>query len=78
MHGRFYCGSPDPNRRARWAFGVFDDFWWSGGAPKGRHWRGRAGRMFEQGDLKYVMLRLLEEKPRHGYEIIKELETRFS
>jgi DNA-binding PadR family transcriptional regulator len=34
--------------------------------------------MFEQGDLKYVILQLLEEKPRHGYEIIKELEDRFS
>src|SRR5918911_1300698 len=43
--------------------------------------RGRpfgGGRMFEQGDLKYVILRLLDEKPRHGYEIIKELEERFS
>jgi DNA-binding PadR family transcriptional regulator len=35
------------------------------------------GRIFEQGDIKYVILRLLEEKPRHGYEIIKELEDRF-
>ena len=33
--------------------------------------------MFEQGDLKYVILQLLEEKPRHGYEIIKALEERF-
>jgi DNA-binding PadR family transcriptional regulator len=33
--------------------------------------------MFEQGDLKYVILQLLDEKPRHGYEIIKELEERF-
>jgi len=33
--------------------------------------------VFEQGDLKYVILRLLSEKPRHGYEIIKELEERF-
>lgn len=32
--------------------------------------------MFEQGDLKFVILQLLEEKPRHGYEIIKELEER--
>jgi DNA-binding PadR family transcriptional regulator len=32
--------------------------------------------MFEQGDLKYVVLQLLAEKPRHGYEIIKELEER--
>jgi DNA-binding PadR family transcriptional regulator len=34
--------------------------------------------VFEQGDLKYVILKLLAEKPRHGYEIIKELEERFS
>jgi DNA-binding PadR family transcriptional regulator len=33
--------------------------------------------VFEQGDLKYVILQLLAEKPRHGYEIIKELEERF-
>ena len=64
--------------RARWGWGGFDafasDFW----GPKGRHHRGRGmGRIFEQGDLKYVILRLLEEKPRHGYEIIKELEDRF-
>lgn len=43
-----------------------------GGAGGGR----RGGRMFEQGDLKLVVLRLLEEKPRHGYDIIKALEER--
>lgn len=32
--------------------------------------------MFEQGDLKYVILKLLEEKPRHGYDVIKELEEK--
>jgi DNA-binding PadR family transcriptional regulator len=32
--------------------------------------------MFEQGDLKYVILRLLSEKPRHGYEIIKAIEEK--
>jgi DNA-binding PadR family transcriptional regulator len=32
--------------------------------------------MFEQGDLRFVILQLLEEKPRHGYEIIKEMEGR--
>lgn len=42
----------------------------------GRGRRGRGGRMFDQGDLKFVILQLLEEKPRHGYEIIKELEER--
>lgn len=59
--------------------GFAGDFW--GGGPRGRGFgrghRGGFGRIFEQGDLKYVILRLLEEKPRHGYEIIKELEDRF-
>ena len=58
-------------------------FWWSGsgsggpGARQGRRGH-RGGRVFEQGDLKYVILQLLEEKPRHGYDIIKELEERFA
>jgi DNA-binding PadR family transcriptional regulator len=51
-------------------------FWGGPWRRRGGPWRG--GRMFEQGDLKYVILQLLEEKPRHGYEIIKELEERFS
>jgi len=32
--------------------------------------------MFEAGEVKYVILRLLKEKPRHGYEIITALEAR--
>src|SRR6476661_11028341 len=32
--------------------------------------------MFEAGEVKFVILRLLKEKPRHGYEIIKALEER--
>jgi DNA-binding PadR family transcriptional regulator len=34
-------------------------------------------RMFEKGDLKYVVLDLLKDKPGHGYEIIRALEERF-
>jgi DNA-binding PadR family transcriptional regulator len=64
-------------RRARWGWGGFEGFGAEFWGPRGRHHRGRMGRVFEQGDLKYVILRLLEEKPRHGYEIIKELEDRF-
>lgn len=33
--------------------------------------------MFEQGDLRFVVLKLLAEKPAHGYEIIKAVEDRF-
>ena len=37
----------------------------------------RGGRMFEKGDLKYVILDLLAEKPSHGYEVIQTLEEKF-
>jgi len=33
------------------------------------------GRFFAHGDLRLVILRLIAEKPRHGYEIIKEIEA---
>jgi len=32
------------------------------------------GRFFAHGDLRLVILHLIEEKPRHGYEIIKAIE----
>src|SRR5207244_1315828 len=32
---------------------------------------------FERGDLKYVILDQLKDKPAHGYELIKALEERF-
>jgi len=37
---------------------------------------GGNGRRFDRGDVKYVLLDLLREGPRHGYEMIKELEKR--
>ena len=41
-----------------------------------RRRRGRRGPMFESGEMKYVILTLLREKPRHGYQVIKALEER--
>lgn len=43
---------------------------------EGREFRGggMGKRMFEQGHLKLLVLSLLQEKPRHGYEIIKAIE----
>jgi DNA-binding PadR family transcriptional regulator len=32
--------------------------------------------MFGAGDLRYVILQLISEKPSHGYEIIKSIEER--
>jgi DNA-binding PadR family transcriptional regulator len=37
----------------------------------------KRSRLFEKGDLKYVILDLLKDKPSHGYELIRELENRF-
>jgi DNA-binding PadR family transcriptional regulator len=34
--------------------------------------------MFEAGELRLVILRLLKEQPRHGYDIIKALEERMA
>jgi DNA-binding PadR family transcriptional regulator len=36
---------------------------------------GMGPRMFGRGDLKYGLLKLLEQRPMHGYEMIKELEN---
>ncbi len=37
--------------------------------------RGPRKRVFDRGDLKYVILRLLWEKPMHGYEVMQALEA---
>lgn len=57
-----------------------ENFGWSGlGFGFGpRAWGGRRHRRqwFESGDMKYVILKILKDKPRHGYEVMKELEER--
>ena len=53
-----------------------------GGGRHGRHRHHghegghRRGRVFDQGDLRYVILALIAEKPRHGYELIKAIEDK--
>jgi DNA-binding PadR family transcriptional regulator len=37
---------------------------------------GGRGRVFDQGELRFVLLALIAEAPRHGYEIIKAIEDR--
>lgn len=47
------------------------------GRAGGAEWGGRGRRrMFEGGELRLVMLLLLESEPRHGYDIIREIEAR--
>lgn len=38
--------------------------------------RGGRGRVFDQGELRLVLLALIAEQPRHGYEIIKAIEEK--
>ena len=68
-----YCPPNSRHFKWQWDASFMNGIFGAEGRPRGR-WRG--GRMFEQGDLRYVVLRLLEEKPRHGYEIIKALEEK--
>ncbi|HLB54630.1 MAG TPA: PadR family transcriptional regulator [Gemmatimonadales bacterium] len=72
--------------RDDWGLGDFADFFscelpgifgFRAGSGRQRSHR-RRNQMFESGEVKFVILRLLKEKPRHGYEIIKALEERLA
>lgn len=43
---------------------------WSG---RGRHGHGRR-RMFDTGELRLVLLKLIADEPRHGYDLIRAIE----
>ncbi|WP_241773078.1 PadR family transcriptional regulator [Erythrobacter sp. SG61-1L] len=49
----------------------WDDF---GGGFGGGGRKGRRGRMFAGGELRLVLLSLVADQPRHGYELMKALE----
>lgn len=61
-----------PERGGRGRFGRH------GGPHEGgpREGGGRGGRFFEQGQLRLVLLGMIAESPRHGYELIKAIEDR--
>ncbi len=46
-------------------------------SPRGFEHEGWRGFRMERGDLRYVILDLLKDKPSYGYEIIQALEERF-
>lgn len=39
---------------------------------------GGAGRVFRSGDLRLVVLALIAERPRHGYDLLKAIEEQFA
>lgn len=55
-----------------WGGFGWGDFGWGpramGGRGPGTRWR------FDRGDLKYVILRLLADRPMHGYDVMRALE----
>jgi DNA-binding PadR family transcriptional regulator len=42
---------------------------------RGRH-HGRGGRLFDHGELRLLVLAMIADQPRHGYELIKAIEER--
>lgn len=52
------------------------DFLGDWGELRGGSRRG-GGRMFGHGDLKLLLLALIEQQPRHGYELIRMIEDMF-
>ncbi|MEO8227764.1 MAG: PadR family transcriptional regulator, partial [Gemmatimonadota bacterium] len=64
-----------------WGFGPGFPFGGAWRAPWGGRGRGgprRRTQMFESGEIRFVILRLLKEKPRHGYEVIKAMEEKMA
>src|SRR4051812_23229092 len=61
-------------------FTTTDDLFESGrhgrrfGRGGGRH----GGRLFEYGEPRLLLLAMIAERPRHGYELMKAIEERFS
>lgn len=74
MHGRHRGHGCKPH----WAGGHRAGGHWAGGG----HWareafgggEGRRRRMFDGGELRLVLLKLIADQPRHGYDLIKAIE----
>lgn len=71
--GPFGPGGPG-ERRGRGPFGPEGPGEHRGRGPFGPGGPGR--RFFGRGDVKYALLELLQERPMHGYEMMKALEER--
>lgn len=69
--GDFMHGHHRHGRRERWHMKMG----MGGGHRHGRGGR-RGGRPLGHGDLRLLILSLIRETPRHGYDLIQEIETR--
>ncbi len=48
------------------------------GRGRGGGWGRGGGRLLGHGDLRLLLLALIGEKPRHGYDLIRAIEEKFS
>ena len=69
-HHQRGCGPRGPGG------GRFEGGWGMRGGRGGRGEDGGRRRVFDGGELRLVLLALLEEQPRHGYDLIREIEER--
>ena len=67
-------GKPKYGRCGSWWRGGFATPFMGGAFPWGRS--GRWGRFFGPGEIRLALLSVLEPGPEHGYELMKELETK--
>lgn len=66
-HGPGGWGRGGPFGGGGWDFDEGD-----GGRGRGRHRQ----RLFDGGELRLMLLKLIDEQPRHGYDLIREIEER--
>jgi len=65
-------------RHGRGPFAHGHDHEGEDGAGRGMFGGGRGGRALGHGDLRLLLLALIGEKPRHGYDLIRAIEERFA
>jgi len=76
MHGRkFGPGGPRGRRGRGWNAEIGQKFAraFAEAAFEGAKGK-RRGRMFRRGELRLVLLHLIAEEPRHGYDLIRQIE----
>jgi DNA-binding PadR family transcriptional regulator len=73
-HGRGFDGHHAGPRGGRHGRGEGERGWSEDGPGFGRG--GGRRRMFDGGELRLVLLKLIADKPRHGYDLIRAIEER--
>jgi len=74
-HHHHHHRSDDAHRHdfGRRGFGHHSGHRWHGDSGEGRGGQGRR-RVFDAGELRLVLLKLIADEPRHGYELIRAIE----